>query len=192
MQLTPLASTRSAAGDSSSSCKTMQSAAPARAPACPGDEMGRSRRVASNFASGGDQRTRRRSTHIGDTLLGFRFGGRLGPHRELKHRRLLVNRDGCQKHQVAVGKLERVVMDIQDLLVDLPENRGVVANRLAPPAQKDAMSHRKSLRKSDFRAGQQADRHARNSDIRKATSPGAEVARNELIANRRGSRAYVL
>src|SRR6267378_8424510 len=54
------------------------------------------------------------------------------------------------------------------------------------------MSHRKSLRKGDFRAGQQADRHARSLDVRKATSPGAEIARNELIANRGGSRAHVL
>src|SRR5258708_19142409 len=156
---------------------------------CPG---GGSRWVASKPCKGGDQRTSRGSTHIGDTLLGFRFGRRLGPRGELKHRRLLANRDGCQKHQVAVGKLERVVMDIQDLLVDLPENRGVVANRLAPPAQEVAMSHRKSLRESDFRAGQQADRYARNSDVRKATSPGAEIARNELIANRGGPRAHVL
>src|SRR6267143_4541912 len=54
------------------------------------------------------------------------------------------------------------------------------------------MSHRQSLRKGDFRAGQQADRHARSLDVRKATSPGAEIARNELIANRGGSRADVL
>src|SRR5215467_7832691 len=111
--------------------------------------MRRSRRAASNFASGGDQRTWRRSTHIGDTLLGFRFGRRLGPRGELKHRRLLASRDSCQKHHAAVGELERIVMDIEDLLVDLPENRGVVANRLAPPAQEVAMSHRKSLRESD-------------------------------------------
>src|SRR5215468_6601308 len=54
------------------------------------------------------------------------------------------------------------------------------------------MNDRKSFRKRDFRAGQQADRHARSCDVRKATSPGAEIARHELIANRGGSRAYVL
>src|SRR5262249_53330643 len=131
-------------------------------------------------------------TYVGDTLLGFCLGGCLGPRGELKHRRLLASRNSCQKHHAAVGELERVVMGIQDLLVDLPENRGVVANRLAPPAQEVAMGHRKSLRESDFRAGQQADRYARSRDVRKAASPGAEIARNELIANRGGPRADVL
>jgi hypothetical protein len=54
------------------------------------------------------------------------------------------------------------------------------------------MSHRKSFRKSDFRARQQADRDAWSLDVRKAPGPGAEIAGNELIANRGGSRAYVL
>jgi hypothetical protein len=93
---------------------------------------------------------------------------------------------------VPIGKLERIVVDIRRLLVDLPENRCVVSNRLSSPAQKYTMDHGKAFLKSDFRAGKEANRHTGRFEVRESASPGAKISRNESVAHCSRSRAYVL
>src|SRR5215470_20279292 len=74
------------------------------------------------------QFTRQRmSTDVGDARLGVRLGSGLGLRGEREDGCVLPFIEPRQQHNVAIGELERVMIDVKHALVDLAKDRnGVV------------------------------------------------------------------
>src|SRR6516165_354624 len=109
------------------------------------------------------------SADVGDALLGFRLGSGLGLRGKREDSCVLPFIELRQQHGLAIGELERVMMDVRRTLVDLAKDRNGVAGigtkhegglildwRLEREfgAWKYAHSHRTILRRSESsRAG---------------------------------------
>jgi hypothetical protein len=67
------------------------------------------------------------SADVGDALLGFRLGSSLGPRGKREDSCVLPFIEPRQQHDVAIGELERVMIDVKRALVDLAKDRNGVA-----------------------------------------------------------------
>jgi hypothetical protein len=56
----------------------------------------------------------------------------------LQNRSLLTFIQTCQEHDLAVRKLQRIVMRRHLFLVNLPKDRGVVVDYFVPPTEQTA------------------------------------------------------
>jgi len=79
-----------------------------------------------------------RSTHVGYSFLRLGLNGSFWSRRQLKNRSLLIFGQECQKHDLAVRKLQRIVMGRDLFLVDLPKDRGGVVEYFIPPTEQTA------------------------------------------------------
>jgi hypothetical protein len=71
--------------------------------------------------------TTRRSADVGEALLGFRLGSGLGPRGKGENSCVLPFIEPRQQHDLAIGELERVMIDVKRALVDLAKDRNSVA-----------------------------------------------------------------
>src|SRR6266536_6301813 len=67
------------------------------------------------------------SADVGDALLGFRLGSGLGLRGKREDSCLLPFIEPRQQHDLAIGELERVMIDVKCALVDLAKDRNGVA-----------------------------------------------------------------
>src|SRR6516162_4709476 len=67
------------------------------------------------------------SAYVRDALLGFHLGSGLGLRGKREDRCLLPFAEPRQQHDLAIGELERVMMDVRRALVDLAKDRNGVA-----------------------------------------------------------------
>ena len=67
------------------------------------------------------------SADVGDALLGFRLGSGLGPRGKREDSCVLPFIQPSQQYDVAIGELERVMIDVKRALVDLAKDRNGVA-----------------------------------------------------------------
>src|SRR6266436_9039176 len=67
------------------------------------------------------------SADVGDALLGFRFASGLGLRWKRKDSCFLPFTEPRQQHDLAIGELERVMMNVKHALVDLAKDRNGVA-----------------------------------------------------------------
>ena len=70
---------------------------------------------------------RRMSANVGDALLGLRLGSGLGMRGKREHRCVLPFIESRQQHDLAIGELKRVMIDVKRALVDLAKDRNGVA-----------------------------------------------------------------
>src|SRR5215471_14477095 len=68
------------------------------------------------------------SAHVGDALLSFRLSSGLGPRGKREDSCILPFIEPRQQHDLAIGKLERVMIDVKRALVDLAKDRNGVAS----------------------------------------------------------------
>src|SRR6266446_7006463 len=74
------------------------------------------------------------SADVGDALLGFCLGTGLGLRGKREDSCLLPFIEPRQQHDLAIGELERVMIDVKRALVDLAKDRnGVAGNGMARP-----------------------------------------------------------
>jgi hypothetical protein len=66
------------------------------------------------------------SAYGGDALLGFLLVSGLGLHGKREDSCLLPFKEPRQKHDLAIGELERVMIDVEHALVDLAKDRNGV------------------------------------------------------------------
>jgi hypothetical protein len=76
----------------------------------------------------------RMSADVGDALLGFRLGSGLGPRGKREDSCILPLTEPRQQHDLAIGELERVMIDVKRALVDLAKDRSTQEGRNHPPA----------------------------------------------------------
>src|SRR5258708_5403669 len=120
------------------------------------------------------------SVDVGNALLRFRLGSGLGLRGKREDRCVLPFREPRQKHDVAIGELERVMIDVKRALVDLAKDRngvagigskhegGVILDWLLERelgARKYAHSHRTILRRGE------------------SSGAGAKVVRDQFFAH---------
>ena len=67
------------------------------------------------------------SAYVGDALLGFRLVSGLGLRGKREDSCLLPFTEPRQKHDLTIGELERVMIDVKHALVDLAKDRNGVA-----------------------------------------------------------------
>jgi hypothetical protein len=67
------------------------------------------------------------SVDVGNALLSFRLGSGLGLRGKREDCCVLPFREPRQQHDVAIGELERVMIDVKRALVDLAKDRNRVA-----------------------------------------------------------------
>jgi len=67
------------------------------------------------------------SAGIGDALLGLHLGSGLGLRRKREDSCLLPFAEPRQRYDLAIGELERVMMNVKHALVDLAKDRKGVA-----------------------------------------------------------------
>ena len=67
------------------------------------------------------------SADVGDALFGFRLGSGLGPRGKREDGCVLPFIESRQQHDLAIGELERVMIDVKRALVDLAKDRNGVA-----------------------------------------------------------------
>ena len=68
------------------------------------------------------------SADVGDAPLGFRLGSGLGLRGKREDSCLLSFVEPRQQHDLAIGELERVMIDVKRALVDLAKDRNGVAS----------------------------------------------------------------
>src|SRR6516164_3666123 len=73
------------------------------------------------------------SAHVSRPPLGFELNDSLWLRRQLKNRGLLTLAQRCQEHDLAIRKLQRVVMSDDLFFVDLPKDRCLVLDRTVVP-----------------------------------------------------------
>ena len=67
------------------------------------------------------------SADVGDALLGLRLGSGLGPRGKCEDGCVLPFIESRQQHDLAIGELKRVMIDVKRALVDLAKDRNGVA-----------------------------------------------------------------
>src|SRR5258708_28400136 len=67
------------------------------------------------------------SADVGDAVLGFRFASGLGLRWKREDSCFLPFAEPRQQHDLAIGELERVMMNVKHALVDLAKDRNGVA-----------------------------------------------------------------
>ena len=76
-----------------------------------------------------------RSAYTGHATLRLSGNGRPWLSWQLKNCRLLTLSQRCQEHHVAVRKFQRIVMDGELVLIDLPKDRRLLFDRIVPRPQ---------------------------------------------------------
>jgi hypothetical protein len=120
--------------------------------------------------------------------LGFNLSDSLWLRRQLKNHSLLILTQACQKHNLAVGKFQRIVMSRDLFFVDLPKDRRLVLDYFIPPTQQARRQARNFVGKGQLSSRKNADRDGRIFRCRKSPRARAKVARGKFIANSGGSR----
>src|SRR5215831_15812280 len=120
------------------------------------------------------------SADVGDALLGFRLGSGLGVRGKREDSRLLSFIEPRQQHDLAIGELERVMIDVKRALVDLAKDRNGVAG--IGTKHEDGLILDWRLER-EFGARKYADSHRAILRRSESSCAGAEVMRDEFFAH---------
>jgi hypothetical protein len=101
------------------------------------------------------------SAYVGYAPLGFSLDASLWLHWQLKNRSLLTLTQRCQQHDLAVGKLQRIMMSRDLFSVDLPKDRRLVPNHVISPTKDTNRLARDLASKRQFGSWSNADHHVR-------------------------------
>src|SRR6266481_9307195 len=120
------------------------------------------------------------SADVGDALLGFRLGSGLGPRGKREDSCVLLFIQPSQQYDVAIGELERVMIDVKRALVDLAKDRNGVAGI--------GMKHEGGLildwlLERELGARKYADSHRTILRRGESSCAGAEVVCDEFFAH---------
>jgi hypothetical protein len=125
----------------------------------------------------GEAADRRRSLALQRRVAGMRAGG------ELQHRGALPDAEAGQQHHLAARKLQRVMMLVGTVRIDLPESRDILSQLLVGKESERVVTLDLAV-EHELRPRKKAHRHAGLSDGGEATCDGADELRgNKLVAN---------
>src|SRR5260370_28037192 len=129
------------------------------------------------------------SADVGAALLGFRLGSGLGPRGKREDSCILPFTEPRQQHDLAIGELERVMIDVKPALVDLAKDRNGVAGI--------GMKHEGGLildwlLERELGARKYADSHRTILRRGESSCAGAEVLGDEFFAHFGCARSHTL
>src|SRR5262245_22967227 len=120
------------------------------------------------------------SADVGDALLGFRLGSALGMGRKGWDRCTLPFTEPAPQHDLAIGELERVMIDVKRALVDLAKDRNGVAGIGSKHEGGVILDW---LLERQFGTRKYADSHRTILRRGKSSRAGAEVVCDEFFAD---------
>src|SRR6266852_5477763 len=120
------------------------------------------------------------SADVGDALLGFRLGSGLGPRGKREDSCVLPFIQPSQQYDVAIGELERVMIDVKRALVDLAKDRNGVAGIGSKHEGGVILDW---LLERQFGTRKYADSHRTILRRGESSCAGAEVVCDELFAD---------
>src|SRR5262249_25159744 len=121
--------------------------------------------------------------HVARPPLSFSLDANLWLRWQLKNRGLLTLTQRCQQHDLAVGKLQRIMMSRDLFLVDLPKDRRLVPNHLISPTKDTNRLARDLASERQLGSWSNADHHVRIFSRSKSSRACTKVARRQLVAN---------
>src|SRR6516165_5860896 len=120
------------------------------------------------------------SAHVGDALLSFRLSSGLGPRGKREDSCVLPFIEPRQQHDVAIGELERVMIDVKRALVDLAKDRNGV---VGIGSQRESGVILDRLLERQLGTGKYADSHRTIFRRGESSGAGTKVVRHELFAH---------
>jgi hypothetical protein len=125
-------------------------------------------------------------------LASDRFKGTSGPYvlpvfkldgtgRQLENGRMLTLFQERQQHDLPIWEFQRIMMVHRVVLIDLPEDCGLVVDSVLTPRPQTYAPN--FICERQLRSGQYANRHARIFWRREACRPGIELTGSQLVAN---------
>ena len=101
---------------------------------------------------------------------------------QLQHGRVLTFAQMSQQHDLAIGELQRIMMDLRLVLVDLPESSHLVSNLAQWLPKTDGLILHVLL-EGEFGAGKQAYGHMPLSDSGETIREPLEPSRYQRLAD---------